>query len=355
MRTTLTALGVSVGVSAIVAFGLIVGGWWQATNAAIRLDDADLLVFQRHAAADLFSMLNEQETRAALREIPEVQDADGVLWFVLPVDEQPFCVVLGARYDELTSRRNYLVRGRNPAARNEVALGKVAAHILRRDVGSEIHIRGAAYRVVGVFDRGVVFLDGAVAMTLEELQELSGRVGQVTAFQVRLRPGATPAAVAERIEREQPGLVAISDASEYSKVDQGLEMAHGLVWAISIVATLIGGIVVANTMWMSVLERTRDIGVLRAIGWSRRRIVGGIVLEATGVGIIACAVGSLAGAGLAESATWLPTAGRFIQPGYTARPFLLALTVAVVLSVIGALMPAWRAARVSPAEALRYE
>ena len=68
-------------------------------------------------------------------------------------------------------------------------------------------------------------------------------------------------------------ITCIADASEYNKVDQGLEMARGTVWAISFIAIVIGSIIVTNTMWMSVLERTREIGVLRAVGWSRRRVV----------------------------------------------------------------------------------
>ncbi|MCK4342652.1 MAG: FtsX-like permease family protein, partial [Phycisphaerae bacterium] len=103
------------------------------------------------------------------------------------------------------------------------------------------------------------------------------------------------------------------------------------------------------------LERTREIGVLRAIGWARRRIVFMIVCEAAGVGLIACLVGCLLGAGLAKLATILPSAELFIEPVFDAPPFLLALAVAVLLSVLGALLPAWRAARISPAEALRYE
>ena len=128
-----------------------------------------------------------------------------------------------------------------------------------------------------------------------------------------------------------------------------------MVRAVSLIALIIGSIVITNTMWMTVLERTREIGVLRAVGWSRRRIVFMIILEATGVGVFACAIGCVLGVGLAELTTVLPGSQQFVAPVYDAVPFLLALGVAVSLSVLGALLPAWRAARISPAEALRYE
>jgi len=91
------------------------------------------------------------------------------------------------------------------------------------------------------------------------------------------------------------------------------------------------------------------------VGWSRRRIVLMIVLEAAGLGLGACVLGSVLGLALAWSTTWLPVSNLFVDPAYDAATLLLALAVALLLSMLGALMPAWRAARILPAEALRYE
>ena len=135
----------------------------------------------------------------------------------------------------------------------------------------------------------------------------------------------------------------MAHVSEYSKVDQGLEMAKGMVWTVTFIAVVIGSIIVANTMWMSVLERTREIGVLRAVGWSRRRVVVMIVLEAVGLGLGACVLGSVLGVALAWSTRWLPVSSLFVDPVFDAATFVLALSVALLLGVLGALMPAWRA------------
>ena len=154
-----------------------------------------------------------------------------------------------------------------------------------------------------------MFINGAVVLSLPELQRIAAKEGRVTAFQVYLQPDADPAAVIERVESAHPNLVAIGDAAQYGKVDQGLEMIDGTVWVISLLALIVGSIIVANTMWMSVLERTREIGVLRAVGWSRQRIVTMILIEAAGVGLIACVVGcAAAGAALARLAAGMQVA-----------------------------------------------
>ncbi|MFH1748312.1 MAG: FtsX-like permease family protein [Planctomycetota bacterium] len=355
MRTTLTALGVAVGVVAIVTFSIIVNGLWESVDVGIHFDDADLVVLQSGVAADIFSLLDEHATGERLRAVPGVAQAVPALWHVLPVEEQPFVLMLGARLDDLRLRKGNLVAGRPPAGNDEITIGTIAARVMEKGVGDTVDISGEEYKIVGIFKSGVVFFDGAVAMSLPTLQRLAGKEGRVTVFQVHIEAGMDRATIADRIEETCPDVAAIGEAGEYKKVDQGLEIAREMVWAVSFVAIVIGSIIITNTMWMSVLERTREIGVLRAVGWSRKRIVLMIVLEAAGVGVIACLIGSVAGSGLAELTTRLPTSELFIDPKYSLEPFMLALGVAVLLSVVGALLPAWRAAHVSPAEALRYE
>lgn len=355
MRTALAALGVAVGVVAIVALATIVRGLWDEVDAGLHLDEGDLVVFRADTAADILSVLDEAETRARLTALPDVSAVTATLWHVLPLEGHAFCLMLGMRLDEQDARATRLIDGRSPRADDEVVLGSIARKMLGKDVGDTLRIRDETYHVVGIFHVNVVFFDGAVVMSLPRLQHLAGREGRVTAFQVQLRPGADVTALAEQIEHTYPELVAISGASEYSKVDAGLEVARGMVWAVSFVAVVIGAIIIANTMWMTVLERTREIGVLRAVGWSRRRIVGMVVGEAAGVGLLAWLVGSVLGAGLARLAMSLPVAQQFVRPTFSPGTFVRAAVVAVVLSVIGALIPAWRAARISPAEALRYE
>lgn len=355
LRTVLTALGVSVGVTAIVALGTITHGLVATTDDAIRFGGADLMVFQAGVAADIFSILDEESTHAALMADPDVARAAPTLWHIMPAPKMRFGFIIGIHPDEMRRHGEYLVEGRYPEEGDEILIGTIAARLLDRHVGDELRLARHRLRIVGMFQTGIVYFDGAINMTISRLQEIVGRKGKVSNFQVTLRPGADTAVVVKRIERANPGLVAIADADQYHKVDEGLEIANATVNAVSFMAIVIGAVIVANTMWMTVHERTREIGVLRALGWARRKIVAMIIIEASGVGLVACVLGCLFGVGLAEASTRLSVAAQFIDPVFGWQPFAMALSVAMSLSVLGGALPAWRAARISPIVALRCE
>lgn len=354
VRSLLTALGVSMGVVAIVAFTSLVQGARAGIEAGIKME-SDLIVFQAGVSADILSVLNERECRDALESVPQVASAVPLLFHVLPIGERPFFLVFGLHAADMVNRDKYLLQGSTMSSPDEVVLGEVAQRVLQLQVGDTLEIRGAPYRVSGIFRSGVVVFDGTIVMDLSRLQEVAGKPGQVSAFQVKVDAGVDPRSVRTAIETARPDLVAIADADDYSRIDQGLEIGEALVWVVSAIAIIVGSIVVANTMWMSVLERTREIGVLRATGWSRSAIVRMIIVESTLLGVLGGVVGSVLGVILAKLVTLLPSAGQFIDPVFSAFPFVLAIMIAMVLGAIGAILPAWRAAHISPAEALRYE
>lgn len=355
LRTFLTALGISIGVAAIVAFGSIVRGFWASTNAAIHFSEGDMMVFQAGVAADLFSSLDEAKTRTALLADPDVLEAVPVLMHVMPAPRLRFGFTIGMRPEDMRARGRHLIRGRYPEADDELLLGSVAARLAKLDVGGRTYLARHHFRVVGIFETEVVYFNSAMVVPLTGLQKILNRPGQVSSFQVQVRPGVSPALVGQRIERNHPNLFTVTGAEQYNKVDQGLEMANTMVGAVSLLAFIIGSVIIANTMWMTVHERTREIGVLRAVGWDRRRIVGVIISEAAGVGLLACILGCLLGVGLALLSTKVSVTAQFVDPVFDWQPFSIALGTAVVLSIAGGALPAWRAAGISPVEALRHE
>lgn len=355
MRTMLTALGVSVGVIAVVALAAISRGFWDMTSMALRLGGCDLLVFQTGVAADILSSLDEKATRAALASVDAVEAVAGAIFTVQPVNDQPFMVVIGAREDDFSYRQLKPTQGRKPQRPDELMVGRVAAQTLCVKVGDKIHMGRHEFTISGMFELGLVVVDGGVMIDLDVLQEMTNRQDQITAAPVKLKPGADRRAAVEEIERRFPEFKAISEVEEYVKVDRGLVIMQALVWGVSGIAVLVGGLVVLNTMWMSVFERTREIGILRALGWSRRRVVGMILMESALISLLAAAMGSVLGVAVAQLATVMHITEQFVQPVYGPALFGWATLLAVAIGALGGVIPSWRASTFSPVEALRYE
>jgi putative ABC transport system permease protein len=147
----------------------------------------------------------------------------------------------------------------------------------------------------------------------------------------------------------------VSLTSEFAENLPDMQGMDQMVGQIAFLAVLLGGVGMLNTMLMSVLERTREIGVLRALGWRRRQVVGMIVREALVLGVIGGIFGIFLGMGLAGMLRLVPVVGEMLEPIYSTQLLLLAMSVATVTGVLGGLYPAWRATRMQPVEALRYE
>ena len=149
--------------------------------------------------------------------------------------------------------------------------------------------------------------------------------------------------------------VFVASSSDVNEFMPEMEVMNVMVWAISALAILVGGIGMMNTMIMSVFERTREIGTLRALGWRRRKVLGMVIKESLALGLIGVVIGVvlawLLGLAMQQIPVWGAWLAVIITPGLLAQ----ALIIAVTLGAVGGLYPAWRAANLSPVEALRYE
>jgi putative ABC transport system permease protein len=178
---------------------------------------------------------------------------------------------------------------------------------------------------------------------------------------VRLRPlppGEAPDAYLKRaqaeIEAALPGLRAIP-AAERASNNQIVLLAHAAAWGTSSIAILIGILGIANTMAMSVFERTREIGILRALGWKRRRVLLLIQTEAAALGLTGGMVGIAVGWGALRLLATLPQTASIVSASFPPLLLLEALGIAVLAGLAAGALPAWRGANLSPVEALHHD
>lgn len=134
-----------------------------------------------------------------------------------------------------------------------------------------------------------------------------------------------------------------------------MQNMNGMIAFISGLALVVGSVVVANTMLMSIYERTREIGTLRAVGWRKRRILSQVVQESLLLCTVAGLAGSVIGVLAMELVERLPGLGSMLTTAWNWQIFARAMAMALFVGLIAGLYPAWRASRVHPVEALRYE
>jgi putative ABC transport system permease protein len=355
-RTTLTTLGISIGITTVIALGVVADGLKASTGDLLTLGGAEFIVAQKGAADFTFSTVTTEEWQQ-LATVPGVERATGILIHVTRVGSNAYFMTLGIRPDQLAANPPRLVAGTllSPAAEHEIVLGSRAADDLGVGVGDAVTIDTQRFTVVGIYRTGVRIQDSGGYAPLTAVEELTGRTGVVTAVYISVAPGADAAAVKREIEARFEQLAAIGDVSEVGEVDQGIQIIDAANLAISLLAVGIGAIGVMNTMVMSVYERTREIGILRAVGWSGRRILQLIVGEALLLCGVAAVVGTALGILASRAVLLVGTIEAFLVPQYHAEVFVRALVVAVAVALAGAAYPAFRAVRLTPMEALRYE
>ena len=356
VRTLLTVLGIAVGITTVVALGAITEGLRITSGDFVNAGGADFMVAQDGASDLTFSSVPAQEVER-ITALDGVERANGALIEVSNQPGNPYFLVFGYEPESLVGEPLELVAGRlvEPGAKSEAIIGSGAASELGLTVGDTLEVDRHDFEVVGVYRVGDRLRDGGALVPLSTLQEISRRQDVVTAIHVTVSPGADPDAVADSVERDLSGLAAIRDVDEYSKVDQGFELVDSANLAISLLAVGIGAIGVMNTMIMSVFERTREIGILRAVGWRGSRILRLVVYESLFLCFIAAGVGVCLGILASRAVLLVPAVSTFLVPAYPLEIFVRALAVGVLVALMGAVYPAARAVRLSPMEALRHE
>jgi putative ABC transport system permease protein len=367
-RSLLTIIGLGAAIAAVVALVGVANGFQDELSALYGKRGVDLVVQTKGGAQQLNNGI-DQKLRNDIEKIevdgkPVVSQVVGGLMDVVSFEKEELYTVIvnGWPIDCPQFTENKYLEGRKLEKNDQgkANIGKVLASNLGKKVGDKIELYAEEFEVVGIFESFSVYENGCVVVLLDELQRLMDRPGQVTGFLVDVTPveNDSPAtqtrinAVAKKIEELSPKLSVLPTENFIENVDQ-IKLGRSMAWVTSAIAVFIGSIGVLNTMVMSVIERTREIGTLRAIGWKRIRVMRMILWESVILSLGGAILGIVLAVILIRVLTILPWTNGLVAGSTSPGVMLQGLMIAILVGVLGAVYPAYRAAGLSPVEALR--
>jgi putative ABC transport system permease protein len=371
LRTALTALGIAVAVGSMVTFLSLGEGLRRVFSTQLGAVGPDIQVsFGDVDTANPFSSIPELDLEYADR-LRDRADEFGitavtpiVLYFRGGFDPSSALMFQGLPSDldprEFVSGFS-LVEGRwfePDEERGAVAvIGQSASERMGLGIGRELRLNPrSSFRIVGIAASEGGLIDNSVAVPLETLQEAIGIEDRVSILSVDLAQPGRAAEVAERLERQFPELSFQTRADLLEVVEQGLRVSDAVRLGISGIALLVGAIAVANTLLMSVFERTREFAVLRAVGARPRYLLGLVLSESVLLSLVGAAAGLVLGRLAIVGLNLL--SDRLVGlavAALTPRLALFAVAVALVIGLLAGLLPAARAARVPIATAVARE
>jgi len=252
---------------------------------------------------------------------------------------------------------------------NEVVVDKETAGKEDFEVGETIGVQAEGpverLRISGIvqFSSGLTIGGATLAgFDLPTAQRLFGKEGRLDEIAVAAKPDVTDEQLVREIEEILPprtqvrtsGAQAQADAAE---TDEFISFLRGFLLAFGGVALFVGAFVIANSLSITIAQRTRELATLRMLGASRRQVLGSIIVESLVVGVVASVIGLFLGLLLAEGLFWLFDAVGFTLPNtglvFLARTVIWALSVGILVTLFASLRPAIRATRVPPVAAVR--
>ncbi len=366
-RSMLTIVGLAVAVAAVVSLVGVATGFENSFLEVYSSRGVDLVVQRAGGKNNLNNGLPES-LREPLEKVKGVKQVVGGLLDTINFRDANLLGVLlnGWPPDCPLFTRLTVLSGRQLQAgdSDKIMIGRVLAANLGKKVGDTIELYGSIpYEVIGIYESPIVFENGGSVVLLSDLQKLMNRNDppEVTGFTIiaddearknelkdlRQRIAALPEAKEMDVQLEA------TPATEFVKGVSQIKISRAVAWLTSAIALVIGAIGMLNTMIMSVFERTKEIGTLRAIGWKRSRIIQMVIGESLLLSIGGAIVGSLGGIFLVKVLTQLPNASGIVS-GHVAAPVIAeGFLVAILVGVFGAIYPALWSANLLPTEALR--
>lgn len=376
-RAALTIFGIAIGVLALVVMGSVAEKLQLLVDGGARYYADKVIISDGSTFAGFGMSPMDSSVLGDAEAIEGIERGSVTVNFLLDDEVQmmsmgtpPMVEATDFRDAAVEDFRVEIAEGRELRADDtgRVVVGADLVDLLDAEVGGTVTIRGREFEVVGIAARTLTAPDSTVQMTLADAQAifietLPDSIAEVVevdtlATSVVLFPeeGVDPVGMVDVVADELGGSYNVQGPDGFEQlVKEPLEIFNYLIYTVALIALVVGSLSIINTMTMSVTERTREIGIRKAIGATRRHVLRQFVAEAAVIGLI----GGLLGLALGAMAVYSTNASGAMG---TSELFLLTPRLAVgsvafslVLGVLAGLYPAWHASRLNPVEALRHE
>jgi len=394
MRSALTVLGIIIGVASVISLMSIGEGSQAAITSNIEALGTNLLFVRAGASSQgvvrgaqgsaATLTLADAEALAQASSVAAVAPQVSTFAQVVAGGENTNTQILGVT-PEYLSVRNYKVADGEFIAEAQVqaksmvaVLGSSVAETLFGDtsaVGQYIKIDGRQFKVIGVLeskgstgfgsqDDVVLAPISTVQYRLSSSRTVSGGKTVQTIYVEVVSADQTDAAIQQitsileqrhKITNGEDDFTISSQQETINTLKESTQVWVILLGAIAGISLLVGGIGIMNIMLVSVTERTREIGIRKALGAKRRDILLQFLIEAALMSLIGGAMGVLVGWGISTLLSGMSLGGTTIETVMSVNIPILAVSVAAAVGIVFGLYPAYRAARLNPIEALRYE
>ncbi|MDD5474306.1 MAG: ABC transporter permease [Candidatus Methanoperedens sp.] len=371
LRTGLTVFGIALGIFAVIVMGGMSEHFNITFDRSMSLTADKIRVMPEGGFVGV--SLNDSKVREVKR-VPGVSDAYGLLQS--PLDPESLGVfggdvVIGIppEKQELAMKDTKLTDGRFLVTGDgyKAVLGSSVAREFNLKVGDELEVKSKRvqrtasithtrnFTIVGILEYTGSFFDNAVQVPLDRAQKFYDRGDTVSIILAVPDLNADPEDLTKRIELNVEKVKALSPSELRKQIEQSLIVFSLITISAAVLAAIIGGLSVMNTMLMSVSERTKEFGLMKALGAETKDILFMTMGEAALMGILGGIVGIIGGGALVYYMNdYLASRGTTLF-SITPRLIVIAIVFATLLGVISGMYPAYRAAKMSPMEALRYE
>jgi putative ABC transport system permease protein len=360
-RTGLTIFGIVIGITAIVALGSISEGIKARINEQLEFLGGTIMVSSKGSGSLMMGFMGSEISKNRVEELESIPNVKEVIPIIVQIEVETIGqqgkIIVGIdpnKVDYFKGKGIELEFGRTIQEGDTYSanLGYTFAKTNNLVVGDTIKLKNENFEVVGTFEESGSTIDNMIIVPIDTLMDVYD-MENYKALYVIPEDISRIDDLAEDIEDEFDDLSAQTTKEMAEQASQIVNTIQIFTIGIAGISVVVGGLGVMNTMIMSIMERKKEIGIMKAIGATNKFILNQILLESVMITLIGGILGILFGSIGSYSLRFFSET--FTHVKVTLNLILISLIFALSLGILGGIYPAWKAVKLNPIEAIRYE